>query len=382
MYSEGHPIPQDISGFQFRLIGDMTVKQFSYLAVGAILAWVSFSLPIIGILKFLLAGFFALLAIAMCFLPIDGRPADTMLILFLRALVKPNQYMYKKKNATTVIQGSTEKKTTIGHDSENKQIEEAVQKQKVAITADPLAAQIAAKQLEQAQVAHEQALENKEAHAEEIPVSKKEEKQLSQEATQIIDALAAARKHEEKTTGTTADEAHQKVLELESKLQDVVSQKQSLEHRLIELEQKLARTGSNMPEPVQSSAASIPQQQQPSAQAIPQNMKTIVGAPLMPNVPNLIAGVIKDPRGNVLTNILVEVKDRDGNPVRAFKTNALGQFVSATPLANGVYTVAFEDPKKLQKFQTIEINAAGDYISPLEVISTDAREQLRKELFQ
>jgi hypothetical protein len=101
----------------------------------------------------------------------------------------------------------------------------------------------------------------------------------------------------------------------------------------------------------------------------------------VPQLANLLVGIVKDPRGNILSNILVEVKDSQGNPVRAFKTNTLGQFASATPLLNGTYTLVFEDPQGKQKFDAVEITADGSIISPLEVISSDAREELRKELF-
>jgi hypothetical protein len=75
------------------------------------------------------------------------------------------------------------------------------------------------------------------------------------------------------------------------------------------------------------------------------------------------------------------VKDKEGNPVRAFKTNPLGQFVSATPLTSGVYSIELEDPKKQHAFDIIQINAGGQIMLPIEVISHDAREELRKALF-
>lgn len=106
-----------------------------------------------------------------------------------------------------------------------------------------------------------------------------------------------------------------------------------------------------------------------------------VGIPIAPEFPNMITGIIKDPRGNSLPNILVEVKDKTGNPVRAFKTNALGQFQASTPLSNGTYRIEFEDPKSQNKFDIIEFIASGQIILPIEVISEDTREELRKSLF-
>ena len=104
-------------------------------------------------------------------------------------------------------------------------------------------------------------------------------------------------------------------------------------------------------------------------------------APALEEEPNLIKGVVRDPRGNPIQNILVEVKDDEDNPVRAFKTNNLGVFASATSLANGHYTIVLEDPKLVHKFDTLSINATGAPITTLEVTSIDPREELRRELF-
>ncbi|MDE2591217.1 MAG: PrgI family protein, partial [Patescibacteria group bacterium] len=98
---EGHPIPQDITGFQFRIIGDLTIKQFGYLAVGLVLGWVFFSIPMPIIIKVPLAVLVAGTGIIFAFVPIQGRPADTMLLLFIRAVLNANEYTYKKQQAET-----------------------------------------------------------------------------------------------------------------------------------------------------------------------------------------------------------------------------------------------------------------------------------------
>ena len=110
-------------------------------------------------------------------------------------------------------------------------------------------------------------------------------------------------------------------------------------------------------------------------------MNKNAGLPQVSDTPNVVIGIVKDARGNVLPNILIEVKDAEGNPVRAFKTNVLGQFASATPLANGIYTIELEDPKKQHTFDAIRITPSGQIMLPIEVISHDAREELRKQLF-
>ena len=56
-----HPVPRNISSFEFHLIGDMTLKQFAYLAGGVFIAYLlSKVLPFPGIIKYFLAGMIAL----------------------------------------------------------------------------------------------------------------------------------------------------------------------------------------------------------------------------------------------------------------------------------------------------------------------------------
>src|ERR1700755_3209495 len=95
---ENHPIPQDITGFKFKLVGKMTVRQFIYVGVGVLLAWlIYFVLKFPLFLSLPLALFFALGGVALAFLPIDGRPMDLMIANFLRAVISPTKYVYEKQ---------------------------------------------------------------------------------------------------------------------------------------------------------------------------------------------------------------------------------------------------------------------------------------------
>ena len=130
-----------------------------------------------------------------------------------------------------------------------------------------------------------------------------------------------------------------------------------------------------------TTANAQPQPQVQRVHNIPKEMVKSVGLPHVSDTPNVIVGIVKDSRGNVLSGMLVEVKDKDNNPVRAFKTNQLGQFASATPLAPGTYTIELEDPKKQHTFDIIQIVADNQVLLPIEIISHDEREALRKQLF-
>ena len=55
---EQHPVPQHIASYEFRLIGDMTLKQFAQLAAGAILGLIIYALPMPSIFKWPFIVFF------------------------------------------------------------------------------------------------------------------------------------------------------------------------------------------------------------------------------------------------------------------------------------------------------------------------------------
>ncbi len=74
----------------------MTVKQFAYLAAGIVVGFICFSLPIFFIFKIIFGGLFALTGVFLAFVPVEGRSADTMITLFISALLKPNEFSYKK----------------------------------------------------------------------------------------------------------------------------------------------------------------------------------------------------------------------------------------------------------------------------------------------
>src|SRR4030066_191446 len=81
---EQHPIPQQISSFSFKLVGDMTLKQFSQLAAGILISLVLYASPLHPFIKWPLIMFSFLFGIALAFLPIQGRPLSTWLLIFFK----------------------------------------------------------------------------------------------------------------------------------------------------------------------------------------------------------------------------------------------------------------------------------------------------------
>lgn len=389
---EGHPIPQDVTGFQFKLIGDMTIKQFAYVAFGAVTAYVIFSLPVSIIIRAPFVALFALFGASLAFLPIGGRPMDTMAYNFLKALFNPSQYIYQKIGGSLFIQTAAPHGPNVQKEPSRRPVTflRYAQRPKNKLDEKEMTfftslsslfggsqnIQTQAPQIITANVAQE-----KKEEPEEKPNKEDEEKRnqyLEKEAGLIKKELEEAKQEEKAEEGTQSyANAHEKVLELERQLSETVTQRQELERQLLDLQKRLSSQTKNVFTP---STATVKKQTR-NVRSIPTGMGKSVGLPIAPEFPNMITGIVKDPRGNPLPNILIEVKDKDGSPVRAFKTNGLGQFKAATPLTNGAYTVEFEDPRGQNKFDAVEIVAAGEIILPIEIFSIDQREELRKSLF-
>lgn len=397
---ENHPIPQDITGFQFKLIGDMTLKQFAYVAGGVITAWFIYILPLYAIIRIPLSLLSLAFGASLAFLPVSGRPFDVMIEKFFIAVFSPTQYIYQAPNVTSLKEYANATNQSL-RDISSSQF-------KNFINALPLGKKNKLDEKEQVFFQNVSAYSSQSttnptpqptpvaphifADKNPAPEKKKEDliknvinstntDALQKEAMILQKELSEAKEKETKEKEVNSKDflaAHQKVLELQKTLGESLSQKQELERQVQELEKKMQVANQKVYSPT---VASQPNQQTKFVRSVPQAMAKNVGLPTMPEFPNVITGIIKDPRGNPLANILVEVKDLEGNAVRAFKTNALGQFASATPLTNGKYTISFEDPKEENKFDTVSFEANGQVILPIEAISIDSREELRRSLF-
>lgn len=454
LFMDQHPIPQDVTGFQFKLIGSMTVKQFGYVAVGAVSAVILYYLPMNTpfaiLIKLFLIPIVGASGVVIAFVPIEGRPIDVMATNFAKALFAPNQYIYKRqgrkmsfstitvkapvvqpatqataKTPTVTSSSSLDEKEAklraflmssggkVQNDLDKKEASflksfgpvppprpvtaptpTAVAKPAVTTVpttlppltpAKPSPSLTGPKPLTPAPPLVKPAAQTVASLAQaQPPAPQKEEtaESLGQKEQQLEQELAQAKQEEAKQLPQAAhDAAHIKVETLSKQIADIHAQKVQLEQELEKLKTQLTEQKGTAPTPTQAKP-SIPIQD-------PKFVKVVAKTPAaktpdLPKVsdtPNVVVGIVKDPRGNVLSNILVEVKDKEGNPVRAFKTNPLGQFASATPLSPGVYTIELEDPKGQNNFDVIQITANNEIMRPIEIISHDAREALRQQLF-
>lgn len=343
---DNHPIPQDVTHFQFKLIGELTIKQFAYVAGGGILAWITISLPINFFIKLLLALIFGGSGAFFAFIPIEARSADLMLTYFFKALFKPNQFIFHKEHGLSITDMHYALLT----------MPQAQQSMTVAPVVQPVNTNLA--------------LSTQQSQPQFIPPQQQYTPQAQNAIKPVIPAPLPQIPIIDKQKAESVSPP------MGQQLQDALAQKEQLEKQLALLRQQLSQKPQQDPVPPPLPANS-PLTPVKKVSPLPSASKM----PMVSDFPNIIIGIVQDSRGNVLPNILVEVKDKEGNPVRAFKTNALGQFASATSLLNGVYMIIFEDPEKKHKFDAIQVSVDGEIMQPIEVTSIDDREELRKELF-
>ncbi len=101
----------------------------------------------------------------------------------------------------------------------------------------------------------------------------------------------------------------------------------------------------------------------------------VIGKPMEPDLltkakmlpltdkPNVISGMVIGADETPVEGVIVIVRDANGLPIRALKTNKLGQFLSVTPLTAGNYSLEVEGEE--QNFETVSIVLTDQFIEPL-----------------
>lgn len=93
-----HPVPRQITTFEFKLIGFMTLKQFLYLAISCPIGFIIYKLIPFPIINVLVGMVVASIGALFAFVPIQDRPMEIWIRNFIKRLNSPTQYTYRKHN--------------------------------------------------------------------------------------------------------------------------------------------------------------------------------------------------------------------------------------------------------------------------------------------
>lgn len=369
---EQHPVPQNVTTFQFRLIGDMTIKQFGYLAGGAILAFISYKLPLPFFFTWPITVLFGLLGFGFAFVPIEERPMDVWVLSFLRNVYSPTQFIWHRipaKPEPTSAQGA--QKTAVVPATTTP----------VAITRPVVSEKLRGLYAQLPAVQHKKSLwENlfgwlDELFPKSVPAQIIKQPPVvpvppaATSSSQYLDLqkkIQALEKQLEEKTKTELT-----TLDLQKQVADTVKQKQHMVEELEKLRKQPARTTNpiSQTKPVGS-----------TVKIIPPEAATRAGLPRLTTFSNVVTGIVKDNLGGLLPGVLVTVRDKEGVPLRALKTNKLGQFAASTQLPNGTYIVEIEDPRNRFVFDRAQITLNGAVVPAIEIIAKSKRDINREEL--
>lgn len=158
-----------------------------------------------------------------------------------------------------------------------------------------------------------------------------------------------------------------KLEEINTQLQQIKSQYQKVSQNNEELKQKLInqkeQKSQTLPDP-----PTLPQQpKSPSSQSDKVMTPKVYNGPYLTKKANVISGIVKSRNGDLLPGVVVIVKNEKNRPVRAMKTNSLGQFITTTSLNNGTYLI--ELSKNDYSFGRYEIKLDGNILPTYEFVA-------------
>ena len=397
---EQHPVPRNISSFQFHLIGDMTLRQFGYLIAGALCAFIVFKIvPLPVILKYPFAGIFAFAGVAFAFLPIQERPLDRWIVAFIKSIYSPTQFLWQKEGTFLEILA---KQTTVStkklSQTHTQTHQDARTKLHQYLATLPQSPHQTLNSREKSYIDQTLALFNTTSYPQKPKVAvstplvtntvEPEPPKVPQEVksppqpvkTESIQSVPVPIQSEIKPQPVPSinNQAGTDYMEIHKMLKELALQKESLAQELARLKSEIKKIEEPL---IIKPEVSQEGNKQPTIKAFTaQSAVNEIGMPAIPQTPNIVSGVIRDAQKKLVPNIILTIKDNKGNPIRALKTNKLGQFATATPLPNGVYLIEVEDPLKRYAFDIAEITLSGKVFLPIAISAKGEKELLREKL--
>lgn len=357
-----HPVPQNVTGYQFHLVGDMTLKQFLELAGGVFLAWFFWTFNVPLPIKLILSITAALFGFALAFMPFEDRPLDQWVIAFFKSIYRPTLFHWKKSAREDILRFQPrpiEKKSPL----------DAAAKAPSA----GLQSLLQMYELQASEAGGQDPLEKEwVARQAQIPIlfgQVQVPRKLTQETT-FPKQIAPGPIHPETKVFVhplSPPENFGAILRGEITLSPRQPRASILETPFEDEPQvRREQTAAFPAEDTQKIDGGLP-----SIQSTAASSQTIAATanpsllPTMPSSPNILAGMVFSRDGRVAEGAIVEIRDQDGLPVRALKTNKLGQFAIATPLPNGIYEVEVE--KEGMAFDILKIEANETIMPPIEI---------------
>lgn len=360
---EQHPIPQQIASYQFKLVGDMTLKQFTQLAGGALISLLLYASPLHPLIKWPLIVISFLFGVALAFLPIQDRPLSTWIFVFLRSIYSPTYFVWNK-SVKPVEYFMPEDVST-----KPASIKIAEKKEEVQELLQPVVKE----------TTETKGLEEKEKSF----LTKLTQSFIAPNTTVVISTTPVHTYIQPPSFATLPPQTSGRVV---SAIPNMASNTQPIKRPVVNIP-GVPQVGTGKPTGFQ-----VPQTTtiQPQGTVSPAGTTTNVtpfayqkmggekdatslfSKDVMPPLPasreNVVVGQVLDQFGQIVEGAILEIKDPDGRPVRALRSNKLGHFMIATPLIAGDYIIQTE--KEGYDFEPYKLMAEDKIIPPIAIWAT------------
>lgn len=367
-----HPIPQNISTYEFRLIGDMTLKQFMQLAVGLGAAILIYSTNLFTPIKLALAALFGLGGIGVAFVPLEERSLDKWLLAFIKSIYNPTEYIWRKDHQMPEYFNFKPSTTTIDPQEAEELMLAAVKRKQEGLSS-------------YLQTLPEHQLANQ--------IETTESSRLDSIA-QLLTQDGTINTATQPATPTPIKTPTPALINVNTMPSNTIVNASVAQINNAAAQQQTPPTPSSDVQIPKSEAVEIEKQSdtqtpplnieatmqtpQPQAQNLSVNRATPTTVapaktndklpfPSTPTSPNTIVGMVLDSSQNIVANAIIEIKDGSGVPARATKTNKLGQFFSTTPLKDGEYQIEIE--KQGLTFDILSLHLTGQIVKPLKIVA-------------
>lgn len=324
-----HPVPQNISSYEFKLVGDMTLKQFFQLAGGAVVSLIFYASSLPAIIKWPFVLFFALLGAGLAFLPFEERPLSAWIIAFFKAIYSPTKYVWAQDGAEEVFpkDSSTPQPVIITPQGAEK--------------AEEYLSQIPGNNL--------------------VPSLEKEETVFMSKISELFQTVPSPTPSVFPPPPSSPP-AIMRVEEVDVPLQTPTKVQPTPvftrpEPQIPRIYYGAQPVISPFPQPAK-------QQQGFVAQA---TFVPAAAPPSPPETPNTVVGQVLTREGKIVAGAILEIRDANQMPVRALRSNQVGHFMAVTPLANGEYEILTE--KDGVFFDPVRFKAEGNIIPPIQIKS-------------
>lgn len=412
---EQHPIPQNVSSYQFKLVGDMTLKQFFQVAGGVVISLIIYSTSLPAIFKWPLAIASFLLGIALAFFPFQDRPLEKWIVLFFKSIYSPTQfrwdntakkvdYFQPEENIPGVSQQTVQPQiqqvaikpaplpTTMSQQNTpvNKPITPPTQTQIQSTPAITQTTPVVEKPTLQTPVQPimptPQSVQHVDSTAEslqkmitpepkpvsstldtlipqeiEVPVPIQENIPITKHDKESYDAMSSLEQRERAFLSTLSD--HFKfadTAQTSSVTTPIINS--ILVDKMPEIKEERKKTD----EVTSEELAAVTSVVQPFGETtLDTNLQRFPDStpPVPPTRANIIVGQVLDKTGKIVESAILEIRDQDGRPARAIRTNQLGHFSIVTPLMEGNYQINTE--KEGQVFDPVSFEVKNEIIPPI-----------------